>query len=212
MTTDVVTVLLTDSIVVAAERLFTHGFEGLPVIDEHGTLVGLVTQGNLVAKKTNIHLPTLLVLFKEFDLYRKDKKFVKREIDRLLSLKVSDVMNTEPPLLYEGESVDRAIMYLSAIHGVNPTSIVTEARRLLGVITRRDLFKFYKESSPNIAPEIPAVSPLVDNRVNTFMKEFKDNFLFISRWRTKVWITANIFFLLTGVIVAAIFMLRVTFN
>src|SRR3989344_779239 len=212
MTRDVITVSPGDSIVVAAEKLFSHGLEGLPGIDEHGTLVGLVTQGNLVAQKTNIHLPTLLVIFKEFDLYRKDKKFAKKEIDRLISLKVSDVMNTEPPLLYEGESVDRAIMHLSRVHGVNPTSIVTEARRLLGVITIRDLFKLYKEISPEIAPDMPAPSLLVDNRVGVFMREFKNNFLFIARWRTRAWIMANVFFLLVGIIVAAILMLRVTFN
>jgi CBS domain-containing protein len=145
MTLAAITVRPDDSIVRAADLMLLHHFDGLPVVDENNILLGLVTGQNLIAQKTNIHLPTVLALLKSFDLYRRDKKFAQNALDKVLSLKVSDVMSTEPPLLYEGETVDGAIMHLSKIHGVNPTSIVTESRKLLGVITRTDIFKLYQD-------------------------------------------------------------------
>lgn len=211
MIKDVVTVSPDDSLLTAADILEKKGFDGLPVINSEGILVGLITQSNLVSSDTNIHLPTLLIFLKIFDLYRKDKKFVEKQMNSILSLKVSDVMNTEPPLLYESESVDRAIMYLSSTHGVNPTSVVTQERKLLGVVTRRDIFKLYENNNAALT-SVSATSPVVEERIKIFLDSFQKHYLFISRWRTRAWLTANVFFLVVGVFLAAFFMLRIQFK
>ena len=208
MTTDVKNIGMEASVVEAANTMFEHNFEGLPVTDEHGTLVGLVTQANLVST-THLHLPTLLSLIKKFDIYRKDKKFLQAEIERVSTIKVRDVMNQEPPILYEGESIDRTLMHLSATHGVSPTSVVTMSRKLIGVVTRRDVLKLYGTTSS------PAITPVNSQKiVNEYIEGFLDGlhkyYFLISRWRTKAWLTTNIVFLIIGVIVAALFMLRIT--
>src|SRR3989338_1211054 len=208
MTTDVKSIGMEASIVEAANTMFEHNFDGLPVTDEHGTLVGLVTQANLVST-THLHLPTLLTLIKKFDIYRKDKKFLKTEIDRVSMIKVRDVMNQEPPILYEGESLDRTLMHLSATHGVSPTCVVTMSRKLICVVTRRDVLKLYNTTtSPAIAPINS--QKIVDEYIENFLDRLHKYYFLISRWRTKAWLTTNIVFLVVGVVVAALFMLRIT--
>lgn len=208
MTLGAITVHPEDSIIKAADLMLLHHFDGLPVVDENNILLGLITQQNLIAQKTNIHLPTVLALLKGFDLYKRDKKFAKDALDKVMALRVSDVMNHEPPLLYEGETVDGAIMHLSKIHGVNPTSIVTVNRKLLGVITRTDIFKLYQDKYPSIASS-KINTDVVDRQMNEFLDSFEKNFMFISRWRTRAWLVAYAVFFIAGVVAAAFLMLRI---
>lgn len=203
MTKNVVKVGPSDSVLTAATLLTDGNFDGLPVVDDKGTLVGLVTQSNLVTKESHIHIPTLLALLKRFDLYRKDKKFIGRELEGMEGLAVSEVMNPEPPLIYEGESVERAIMQLSRIHGVNPTSVVSKTRVLVGVITRYDLIKSYTGKEPEAKPHEKILEP-AERKVNEFLESFEDNFLFISKARTHAWFLINIAFLVLGILTAVI--------
>jgi|SRR3989344_8041001 len=211
MVRDVVTVSPEDSLVSAAHIITEKGLEGLPVVDSSGIVLGLLGRANLVAGKGEIYLPTLLAFLTKFDLYRKDKEFVAAELDSMLALKVGDVMNLEPPLLYEGESVDTAIMHLSALHGISPTCIVTASRRLVGVITKRDMFRYYSGEYPDLV-EHSVRNSLNDRKVEQFLDTMERRFIFISRWRTKVWFSLNIFFLLLGIIATVFFSVRISVN
>lgn len=203
MTKEVMTVKESDSVLLAAELLARHGFHGVPVVDEKKTLVGLVTQSNLITKTSHVHIPTILTLLKKFDLYRKDKKFVEEQLRSMGELKVREVMNTEPPLIYEGQSVDTAIMQLSRIEGVSPLSVVSLNRKLLGVVARSDILKSFAASSP-VAPAESNKPQLIDQKIDLFLNDFERQFLFISKLRTRAWLLFNIAFLVVGITIALI--------
>lgn len=209
MTREAVTVKPDVALIDAANLMFDNDLDGLPVVDDSGILVGLVTQSTMVMNKEHIHLPTLLSIMKMFDLYRKDRKAIQGQLAQIDSLKVKDVMNTEPPLLYEGESTERAIMHLSRVHGVNPTSVVTENRKLVGVLTRYDILKSGNSvGTSDRAPESEHKRTKVI--LDRFLKHFKDNFFFISKWRTRKWIVLNIIFFFIGMIITVAFTIRIT--
>lgn len=199
MTKDVVSVHPNDSIIIVAELFAKHGHDGFPVIDKNGTLLGLVTQFELMTADSHIHIPTVLELFKQFDLYKKDKAFVKSQLKKINRIKVSDIMNQEPPIIYENDNEDTAIVTLSRTHGVSPVSVVTANRILRGVITRADLFKLYGETPDN---EFKRKTPEASNELVNFLRDFENNFIFISRARTRAWLMINLTFLIGGVIIA----------
>ncbi len=201
MTKQAVTVRESDSLLAAAELLAAHEFDGLPVVAEDGTLVGLITQENLITKTSHVHIPTLLAFLKAFDLYRKDKKFVKEELDKIRALRVGDVMNQEPPHIHEGEPIDMLMVLLSRIHGVSPVSVVTKTRVLKGVVTRYDLFKMYGAEPVHPAAGSPSA---IDGAIDSFLKSFERRFLFISRDRTRAWLLINFAFLVFGILTAII--------
>ncbi len=208
MVSKVVTVSPDDSVLTAAKLMSENKFDGLPVIDADGTLQGLVTQSNLISRSGNVHVPTLLTLINKFDLYRKDRKLIDAQLKVINSLKVSDVMNPEPPLIYSGESVEKAFMQLSSTHGSSPTSVVDISKRLLGVITRFDILKTYTGKIGNSGWAVNDTR-LEDKRVDSFINDFSSKFLFISRWRTRMWLAINIAFLLGGIYIATLAIVRV---
>lgn len=199
MTKDVVTVRPDDSIIVVAELFAKHGHDGFPVVGANGTLLGLVTQFELMTADSHIHIPTVLDFFKKFDLYKKDKVFVQKQLKKINKIKVSDIMNSEPPIIYENDNEDTAIVTLSRTHGVSPVSVVTANRILRGVITRADLFKLYGETPNN---DFKRKTPEASLELLNFLNEFEANFIFISKARTRAWLMINITFLIGGVILA----------
>lgn len=203
MVRDVIRINENDSVKSAALLLAEHDLDGLPVIAGDNTLVGVVTQSDLVTKLSHVHIPTLLELFKRFDLYRKDRKFMREQLRKLDKLKVADVMNSEPPHIVDSATVDTAIMQLSRTH-INPTAVVSLDRKLVGVVTRFDILKQSEESTP--ATPAPAVDHPIDTAIEQFLKDFANQFLFISRARTRAWLLINISFLVFGIITAMIFL------
>lgn len=192
------------SVKAAAVMLAEHDLDGLPVTADDGTLVGVVTQSDLVTKIAHVHIPTLLDVFKRFDLYRKDKKFVKKQLKKLDELKVRDVMNTEPPHIVDSSTIDTAIMHLSRTH-INPTAVVSLNRKLVGVVTRFDILKQPEVKDIGIAPKVASMHP-IDVVIEQFLKDFSKQFLFISRARTRAWLFINISFIIFGITIALIFL------
>jgi acetoin utilization protein AcuB len=200
MTKDAITVKQDDSVLLAADLLAQHSFPGLPVVDNTNTLVGLVSQSDLVTKSSHVHIPTILALFQKFDLYRKDKKFATRQLERINQMKISEIMNLEPPLIHEGAGEDALVLLLSRIHGVGPVSVVNSKRELKGVVTRADIVKVYHQASS--LPIQPIPPSRIDSDVDSFLNEFEGDFLFISRARTRAWLMLNLSFVILGIIIA----------
>ena len=73
MTRDVVSVKPDTPLQEAAEVLARHGFNGMPVVDEENKLVGIITEYDLVAKGSAIHLPTFQLILQNIKVYNKDK-------------------------------------------------------------------------------------------------------------------------------------------
>lgn len=200
MTKDVVTLHPEDSVIEASGLFTKHSFEGFPVVDDKGILVGSMMRSNLVTDRMSVHIPTLLHIFEKFDLYKKDKKFVKKNLERFEKLKVKELMNTEPPLIYENEEEDTAIMLLSKMSGISPVSVVSTNRELKGVIARSDIYREHN----NLVEEVEKKKKEVKakSEIESFLDDFEENFLFISKNRTRAWMIINISFLIGGVTLA----------
>lgn len=126
MTIDVATVRPSDSISYAFQILKERSHSQLPVIDNSGKLIGLITE-KLLAEVSPSKATSLSVY----------------EINYLLSkTKVQDVMKTEifttmPNILIE----DAALLMINKDIGSLP--VVDEAKKLVGIVTRLDIFKAF---------------------------------------------------------------------
>lgn len=58
MTGDVVTAAAGDSIREAADRMITYGIHHLPVVDDDGSVIGIVTTTDLAAYLSNVQTPS----------------------------------------------------------------------------------------------------------------------------------------------------------
>ena len=125
----------------AAKILAEHSFDGAPVIDGDGKLVGILTEYDLISKGSVIHLPTFQFILQNLQIFKKDRSHFEKEIKDLSDLKVKDVMNSDPLTLSDAASYEDAVRAFQEHHRVNPIPVIDENRKVVGVVSRFDVLK-----------------------------------------------------------------------
>ena len=208
MTKDVIAVAPDLSLASAAKLMFEKKFNGVPVVDEDKKLLGLITQQDLIIKTHAVHLPTLIDLLSKIKVYKKDSSPIKGDIEKMLSLKVADVMNRTPVILGETALINEAAELFSNHHAINPIPVVAHDGTLAGIISRYDVLKFFVGTSTGHA-SIKERESAYSSQADKFIKEFEGRFLFVSKQRTKEWFWLELAFAIIGFIIAWALILRV---
>ena len=121
--------------------LARHRFAGVPVVDSNERLVGILTEYDVIAKESLVHLPTLQAISAHMRVYKKDMGNWEGEVMKLRALRVRDVMNTDPLMLPITATFSEAVYAFQQHHRVNPIPIIDTQRRVVGVISRFDVLK-----------------------------------------------------------------------
>mgnify|MGYP001605692721 CR=1 FL=1 len=143
MTKQVVSVSPETSIIEVQEILYNHKFDGAPVVDPNGRLIGIITEYDLLTKGSAIHLPTFQKILSQLPIFSKDQFEFKKEVEEISSLKVKDVMNKEPFILYEDASFEEAVRAFQEHHRVNPIPIIDKEHKVRGIVSRCDVIKLF---------------------------------------------------------------------
>ncbi|BCH28636.1 hypothetical protein MesoLjLc_05660 [Mesorhizobium sp. L-8-10] len=132
MTTKVVTVSPDHSIRHAAKIMMENGVSGLPVVDDEGRLVGIISEGDML-RRTELGLEGMVLPEQEqADREQRARSYVKAH-----SWRVSDVMTPAPVVVGEEASLAR----IAALMGEREIKRVPVLRdgTLVGIVTRADL-------------------------------------------------------------------------
>jgi CBS domain-containing protein len=115
-----------------------HELPGVPVINEGGRCVGIITESDLimVGETEDLHLPHYIELFGGIVFLESTKKFEER-LRKAIGAKASDVM-TEDPITIEPDASVAEAGRMIARHKHNRLPVV-EHGRLVGVVTRIDV-------------------------------------------------------------------------
>ena len=138
MTKDVITVRRETS-VRDLVRLFTERrISSVPVVDDHGDLIGVVSETDLIEQDKNLHIPTVVSIFDWVIYLESDKRFEK-ELQKMTAQTVGEIFSEEvfsvTPETPVSEVAD--IMSSKKVHAVP----VVDGTRLVGVIARIDLIR-----------------------------------------------------------------------
>mgnify|MGYP001604612277 CR=1 FL=1 len=209
MTKKLVTIGPEDLVVYGAKLLSEEGFNGLPVIDEQKNLVGILTEYDLISQGNSIHLPTLINILGNIDVYKKDKGLVKDDLKNLLSLKVKDVMNREPITIEEDAWIQEISDLFTHHHRVNPIPVMDSNKKLVGIVSRFDLIKLFAGEETHRNNEIAEPENL-DKSIESFMNHFEKRFVLVSKNRAKYfWPIVSLSFAAIGFIIAFSLILRI---
>ncbi len=208
MTATPITVDQADSVVYVAKVLSEHRINGLPVVDKENNLLGIVTEYDLISSSNSLHLPTLINVLGNINVYKKDKSLIKDDLKKLLSLQVKDVMNREPLSVDQNTSIQELSDLFAHHHRVNPITVVN-GTKLVGVVSRFDLVKFFVDEKAH--KDVRIIQPEnLDARVETFVNDFEKRFVLVSRARTRfLWPIIGFTFAVLGFIVAFALILRI---
>jgi CBS domain-containing protein len=144
MTEDVIRVQ-PDTPVSTVARLFREkALSGLPVVDEEGELVGIVTEVDLIARHARPHFPAY-VQFLDSIIYLESTKRYEESMRRILATAVSDLMTT-PVQSVEPEMEVQDLAAFMVEHRVNPVPVVSEDGDLVGIVSHTDVLEMIERA------------------------------------------------------------------
>src|SRR5688500_8941570 len=96
MTAEVLTFGPDENVGEAMRTLVERGIDGAPVLDAAGTVVGILTTGDLIVQETKLHFPTMVSLFGATLELPSSKKHFDEDLRKILGGTVADVMQPDP--------------------------------------------------------------------------------------------------------------------
>lgn len=138
MTRDVITVTPATSVTELAQLLASKNIGGAPVLDSGGTLLGVVTESDLIDQKKKIHLPTVVTIMDSV-FYLESPEKMEKEIKKIAGSTVGDIYSRHPETVDEDALIDE-IATLMAEKNVH-TLPVMRGNTLVGVIGKRDIIR-----------------------------------------------------------------------
>jgi CBS domain-containing protein len=146
MTRDVVTVKPDATLKEAARLLVARRISGMPVLDDDGVLLGVVSEGDLLFKQRGVREREGGVL--AWFLHRRNGGD-----DAKLDARIVGEAMTSPAITIDaGWSLTAAADYMLA-NGVNRLPVV-RADRLVGIVTRADIVRAFARSDADLEGEV----------------------------------------------------------
>ncbi|MFO8191346.1 MAG: CBS domain-containing protein [Bacillota bacterium] len=137
MTEDVITVSTNDSVEQCARLLQENNISGLPVLDEAGRVVGIITEGDLIRRVSRVKAPGYLEVLGGLIYLGSPKKFVDA-LQRAMSLEAGQLMSKKVISIEPDQSVESAATLLVE-HNISRLPVIDKKGILRGIVSRRDI-------------------------------------------------------------------------
>lgn len=138
MTTDVISVTPQTEIVHAAKLLLEKRINGVPVVDEKGTLVGILCESDLIIQQKKFPVPSLFTLLDGFVPLTSMKR-LEAEVQKMSAVIVADAM-TPKPLTVTPETTVEEVATIMVGRKFHTLPVVDEGR-LVGIVGKDDILK-----------------------------------------------------------------------
>ena len=114
------------------------GIGGLPVVNEDGKVVGIITEGDLVYQQKKLNIPAYLN-FLDILVPLGREEFLE-DLKKMTAFKVEDLMTKDVIMVGKKTNITE-IATLMVENKINRVPVVDQEQRLLGIITRHDIIK-----------------------------------------------------------------------
>lgn len=140
MTTEVVTFAPDEPIVDAMHRLVAAGVDGAPVVDGDGTVVGMLSTGDIIVQESRVHGPTVITLLGGTWELPSSRKHLESDLRKAASATVADAMES-PAVTVGPEDTVETIATRMHDRDVSRVPVVDDDGALLGLVARGDILR-----------------------------------------------------------------------
>jgi CBS domain-containing protein len=126
---------LTEAIKILAERRIS----GLPVVDENGKLIGIISETDLMWQETGV-TPPAYIMFLDSVIYLQNPATYERDLHKALGQTVGEVMSKDPVTISKDKSLRDAakLMHDKNVHRL---PILDSEGQVIGILTRGDIIR-----------------------------------------------------------------------
>jgi len=144
MTREVVTVLEETSVNDLAKLLSEKRISGVPVMNDNGNMMGIVTENDLIDQTKKVHIPTVVGILDSF-LFLESPKKLNEDLQKMAGIKAGEICCREVISVEEETPLDEiaTIMAEKKIH----TLPVTSSGELVGIIGKSDIIRTLAQRS-----------------------------------------------------------------
>jgi CBS domain-containing protein len=139
MTKKVITIRKDASIKELSELLVNNKISGVPVLDEKGSLAGIVSEGDIIVQNSDLHFPRYFKLLDAIIYLESLNKF-KKSLQKHMATKVEDIMTVKVKTVHEDTPINE-IADIMLDSRVNRLPVMDKNNKLVGIITRADIIK-----------------------------------------------------------------------
>jgi CBS domain-containing protein len=138
MTKEVVSATPDMSVKDLADLLWRHRISGVPVLDDEGTLISVVTESDLIDQTKKFHIPKMIAIL-DAVLYLEKPGKMEKDIKKMTGATVRDIMSQELISVTEEQPLDEiaSIMAEKKVH----TLPVVSGKCLVGIIGKSDIIR-----------------------------------------------------------------------
>lgn len=138
MIKDVISLSPDTEITKAVEILLNNHFNGVPVIDEKGLLIGVLCQSDLIFQKREIPFPPIFTILDGIIPLSSSKK-LEKEFQKISATRVEHAMVTKPVSVQPDTPINEiaSLMVEKHFH----TIPVVEEKKLVGIIGKEDILR-----------------------------------------------------------------------
>jgi CBS-domain-containing membrane protein len=217
MTKEVLAVDANDTLDVIAGLFEKYDYEGMPVVDSSRKLMGIITAYDLILQSSDMHLPTLLKLMDQIARSKGDRRAIENHFGKLREIKATSIMNPRVVTISADATLEEAAKIFADHHKVNPLCVVDAEGRLVGILSRYDVIKFFNEtylkrvveqvSSENDPfHEFPTRS---SKEVEDAVQKVQEDFLLVQKRRPLIWKYIALAMFAAGLVAATALIIRI---
>jgi len=144
MTKDVITVRPEEEVDKVAQLLLDNKISGIPVVDEHYHILGIVTEKDLMIKASELKVPFYITLFDSIIFLENPIRF-KNDLKKYTATRVKDAMTTKVHWVEEDVPVSEIVEIMQK-ENINRVPVVRHGK-LIGIVTRNDILKTLRKSN-----------------------------------------------------------------
>ncbi|MDJ1185179.1 CBS domain-containing protein [Roseofilum casamattae] len=126
---------LKETIAILADRRIS----GLPVVNEEGKLVGVISETDLMWQETGVEPPPYIMLLDSV-IYLENPATYEKELHKAMGLTVGEVMS-DRPISVKGDRSLRDAAKLMQKHNIRRLPVLDDSEALVGILTRGDIIR-----------------------------------------------------------------------
>lgn len=144
MSSNVVTVHPHTTVNQIAHLMSEHDISGLPVVDDAGQVLGIVTELDMIARNARFKMPTYFVILDSI-IYLETPKHFQERLEHVLGTTAEEIMS-KPALTIAPDASIEALADLMVNQRKNPIPVV-ENGQLVGIVSRSDIVRWMVKDS-----------------------------------------------------------------